>query len=266
MQASGLGKAAYSKIAILFLVPGVLSLLFSILYESQVAAFVGLGLTFWGALFFLIRPVKYVTGNLLHSSAHSSYSTIDRIIKDFGYKGTAYYIPPYPKDVYLPDHLKGLKEPVVFVSEQKQASMPSIEEIAESKFRISDPKGLLMTSPGAGLLAQIEKEANRDFAKTTIADLQEMLPHVISENLSLAREVELKLVANQIQLRLIDSLYKSLYSRESDLKSIGLLGCPLVSAVACAIAKASGKPVMIQNQKVSPDGSMIGVWYRVVQE
>ena len=254
------------KIAVLFLVPGILSLLFSILYESQVPAFVGLGLTFWGALFFLLRPVKYVAGDLLYSLAHSSYSTIDRIIKDFGYKGASYHIPPYPKDVFLPEHLKGLKEAVVFISALKESVMPSIEEIADSKFRLGDSKGILMTSPGAGLLSQLEKEVNIDFAKMKLAELCEVLPRVISENLSLAKAMELTLDENQVQLRLFGSLYKNLYSRESGLKSISILGCPLVSAVACALAKTSGKPVMIQNQKISPDGSMIGIWYRIVQE
>ena len=182
-KSSGDGKAISTRIAVLLLVPGVLSLMFSILYESQVPAFVGLGLVFWGALFLLIRPVKYVTGNVVYSSAISSYSTIDRIIKDYGYKGAAYYIPPYPKDVYLPEHLKGLKEPVVFLSATQDSTMPSIEEIAGSKFRLEVSKGLLIVSPGSGLLSQIEKELNVDFAKMKPTELCETLPRVVSENL-----------------------------------------------------------------------------------
>ena len=50
-KSSGDGKAISTRIAVLLLVPGALSLMFSILYESQVPAFVGLGLVFWGALF-----------------------------------------------------------------------------------------------------------------------------------------------------------------------------------------------------------------------
>ena len=265
-KSSGDGKAISTRIAVLLLVPGVLSLMFSILYESQVPAFVGLGLVFWGALFLLIRPVKYVTGNVVYSSAISSYSTIDRIIKDFGYKGAAYYIPPYPKDVYLPEHLKGLKEPVVFLSATQDSTMPSIEEIAGSKFRLEVSKGLLIVSPGSGLLSQIEKELNVDFAKMKPAELCETLPRVVSENLSLTREMELRPEETGFQMRLFDSLYKNLYSKETGLRSIDLLGCPLASAVACALAKSSGKPVTIQKQRVSPDGMSIGVWYRIVQE
>lgn len=260
------GRVVSARIAVLLLVPGILCLLFSILYESQIPAFVGLGLTFWGALFFLIRPMKYVTGDVVYNSTLSSYSTIDRIIKEFGFKGAAYYIPPYPKDVYLPDHLRGLKEPVVFLSAKETTDMPSIEEIAGSKFLLKSSRGVLIASPGAGLVSQIERELNADFTKIQLAELCETLPRVISENLSLARETELNLDETGVQLKLLDSVYKNLYSKENNFKSINLLGCPLASAIACAIAKSSGKPVMIQKQKTTPDGLSLGVWYRIVQE
>jgi hypothetical protein len=265
-KSSAYSRSVSTRIAVLLLVSGVLSLIFSILYESQVPAFVGLGLTFWGALFFLIRPVKYVTGDVVYNSALSSYSTIDRIIKDFGYKCAAYYIPPYPKDVYLPDHLRGLKESVVFLPAKNGDKMPSIEEIAGSKFRLAGSKGALITSPGSGLLSQIEKELNTDFTKMNLTELCEVLPRAISENLNLARETELRLDETGVQLRLFDSLYKNLYGKQNDFKSINLLGCPVASAVACAIAKSSGKPVTIQKQKIAPDGLSIGVWYSIVQE
>jgi len=265
---SGGNTSVSTRIAVVLLVPGVLSLMFSILYESQIPAFVGLGLIFWGALFFLIRPVKYVTGDIVYASALSSYSTIDRIIKNLGLKGDAYHIPPYPKDVYLPNHLKGLKEPVVFLSATKDSvfTMPSIEEMAASRFQLESSNGALITSPGAGLLSQIEKELNADSAKMKLADLCEALPRVVSENLSLAREMELQLDGTVVQLKLFDSLFKNLYSKENDFRCVSLLGCPIASAVACAIAKSSGKPVTIQKLQISPDGMSIGVRYALFGE
>lgn len=260
-----LRKRTSIKISITFLFPGILSLIFSIFYESQASAFVGLGLTFWGALFFLLKPTKYVAGKLLYSSVQSSYSTFDRIIKGFGYKTVAYCIPSYPKDVYLPDHLKGLKEIVTFIPAQQEVNMPSIEELADSKFQLDNSKGILLTSPGASLLSQFEKELNIDFGKTKLTELCEILPDIISQNLNLAQTAELKVTEDQIQLRLFDSLYKDLYSRENNLKSINILGCPLVNAIACALAKSSAKPIVIQNLKASTDNSMIEVLYRIVQ-
>jgi len=253
-----------TKIGTTFLVTGILSLVVSIASESQILAFVGLGLTFWGALFFTITPKRYVEGTLLESAAISSYSTIDRIIKDFNYKGKGYYTPPYPKDVYLPEHLKGLKDMVAFVSAESESGMPSIQELAAGKFSLENPKGVLVTPPGLGLLTQIEKEAKLDFSKMSLSELCEVMPHFILDDFSLAKEMEMILDENQVNLKIFDSIYKNLYSAESNLKSIGILGCPIVSAVACALAKASGKPVTIQKQNVTLDGSTIQVLYRIV--
>ena len=264
-RSSAHGGTASARVGVSLLVPGILSLIYSVLYDSQIPAFVGLGLTFWGAVFLLIRSSKYVTSDVVYNSAFPSYSTIDRIIRDFGYKGAAYYIPPYPQDVYLPDHLKGLKEPVVFLSATSNSDMPPIEEIAASKFQLKDSRGALITSPGSGLLSQIEKELNADFTKMNLKELCEALPHVISENLGLSKETELLQEETEIQLRLSDSLYQNLYSKENNFKSVNLLGCPIASAVACAIAKSSGKPVMIKRQRITPAGQTIGIWYRIVE-
>jgi len=70
---------------------------------------------------------------------------------------------------------------------------------------------------------------------------------------------------NQVHLKIFDSIYKNLYSREQNLKSAHFLGCPLVSAIACAIAKTTGKIVTIDKDSLSPDGQTIEVWYRFIE-
>jgi hypothetical protein len=244
---------------------GILSIAFSIYSESQMLALIGLGLTFWGALFILLRPHKLVEGSLLYNTTISEYLTTERIIDDFKCKGKAYYIPPYPKDVYLPEYLKGLKASVVFISAKNDGEMPSIEEIAKGKFISKGQKGILMSPPGSGILTQIEEKTNVDFTKMEITELCEVLPTFILEDLNLVKEVELKLDGDEVRLRMFDSLYKNLYSVRRNLKSLSLLGCPIASAVACALAKNSGRNVTIQKQQVSIDGLAIQVWYNLVQ-
>jgi len=253
-------RLSSGKIGIVLLIPGGLSLALSILENSQILAFIGLGLTFWGALFLLIRPVRYVESSLLDSTAVSAYSTIDRIVSDLEYEGKSYYIPPYPKEVYLPEHLKGLKDMIVFVSADGGNGMPSIEELAESKFLLKNPKGICVAPPGLGLLKHFEKELRTDSAKVDITELCDSLPRIILEHYPLAREIDMKPETNQIHLRVVDSVYTDLYV-EKDLKSVHLLGCPLVSAIACIIAKATGKIVTIQRDMIHPDGQIIEVWY-----
>lgn len=258
-----LKSSLLGRIPIVFLLIGILSLLLSIVYESPTVAFIGLGLAFWGALFLLLKPVKYVEGSLLSSSTIWSYSTIDRILKEIGCKGAGYHIPPILMDVYLPHHLEGLKDNVVFVSSNDDVKMPSIEDMAQGRLFIQNPKGVLLNSPGSGLLSQIEMLLKIDFAKTQLSQLCEILPRSISEDFNLAEEMKMDFEENHVRMKIRDSLYQNLYSSENDLKSIQILGCPLVSAVACAVAKASGKLVSIEKQKISPDGLTIEVWCRI---
>lgn len=72
-------------IAAVFLVAGILLLFYSLLSQMQIAAFIGLGLTFWGAVFAVAQNRKTVDSRLLDGTAVSSYSTLDRMINDLNY-------------------------------------------------------------------------------------------------------------------------------------------------------------------------------------
>lgn len=252
------------KIGLAFIVPGALALIFSIINNSNVLAFIGLGLTFWGALFFFVRPIKYVKSSLLDSAAISTYTTVDRIVRDLKLKGKSYYIPPYPKEVYLPEYLKGLKEPVVFIS-AGSSSIPSIEELAKSKFLLENPNGICIAPPGLGLLTEFENELRKDMAEFQLSELCESLPPIIVESLQLAKEMEIRPDDNGVYIKMFDSIYKNLYRAKENLLSVNSLGCPIVSAVACAIAKTTGKIVTIKKTNVSPDNQTIEVWYNFLE-
>jgi hypothetical protein len=253
------------KITVLLLISGILSLIFSIYAASQSLALIGLGLTFWGALFIFLKPVNFVEGSLLYNAAFSAYLTIERIINEFNYKGKGYYVAPYPKDVYLPEYLKGLKDSVVFISAEKDSIMPAIEEVAKGKFISKNPQGALITPPGLGILTQIEEKSKLDFTKMDLNELCAVLPSFILQDLNLAKEMAIEPNGDQVHLKMFNSLYMNLYSSRNNLKSVDLLGCPIASAVACALAKTSGRTVTIQKHQVSPDGLAIEVWYRIVQ-
>jgi hypothetical protein len=243
-------------IRLILLLAGILSFVSAVFANSQILAFIGLGLTFWGALFFLITPLRYVEGSLLGTTAVSSYKTMNRMIKNLKLMDHGYHVPPFPENAYLPDHLKGLKEIVVFVPESNDAETPSIEEMAEGKFLLENPKGILVVPPGSGLLSRIEDDFKIDFTKMSVTDLCEILPRFILENLGLAEEMELSFQEERLDVKVAGSLYKGLYSDEAILRSVRILGCPIISAVACALAKATGKFVAVQNLQVLTNGQV----------
>jgi hypothetical protein len=240
------------RLAIVFSITGALSFAFAVFYGSQILAFVGLGLVFWGGLFFLINPTRYVEGALLSSTVVSLYQTVDRIMKDRNFSGQAYQIPPYPENAYIPDHLKGLKEMVVFIPTDKNVQTPSIEALAESKFLLKNPGGILFPPPGLGLLKKIEKDFNVNFVQMSVSEVCESMAKYILYNLHLAKGMELDPQGDQINVKISDSIYKDLYDHELGLKSISILGCPIVSALACALAKATGNRVTLEELQALP--------------
>jgi hypothetical protein len=259
-QLQTLNQKSASRIGMVFAVPGILSLGFSIVTDSQVLAFIGLGLTFWGALFFLVRPVAYVRGSVLGMTTVTMYSTIDRIVKDLNYKGNGIYVPPYPRDAYIPEHLKGLKEAIVFISADANSALPSVEEMATSKFMTKKPRGICITAPGSGLVDQFEKMLRTDMTKMSLEDLCDSLPQVILENFQLAKEIEMKTEDHRVIMKTIDSVFKNLYSEQGP-RSVRLLGCPLASAVASALGKTTGKPTFIESINTSQNAQTIEVTY-----
>jgi hypothetical protein len=265
LQLNAMGRKSTGRIALAFAVPGAISLVVSILVGSQILAFIGLGLTFWGAVFYLVRPITYVRGSLLGLTAESVYSTIDRIIRDLDCKGKALYVPPYPREVYLPEHLIGLKETIAFISVNENTTMPSIEEIARSKFMTKNPKGILLIPPGSSLLQQIERNLRTDVTKMSLEDLCTNLPQIILENFQFAKEIQMRAENKIVSLRITDSIYRNLYLKE-DLKTVRLLGCPLASAIAGAITKSVGKPAYIQSVEVSPDALTVEISYAFMEE
>jgi hypothetical protein len=237
----------------------------SFLASSTVLAFIGLGLSFWGGLFLFARPVKFVRSILLDSTAVSSYSTIDRITKDLNYKGKPIYIPPYPREAYLPDYLKGLKEIVIYIPAENILAIPTVEELAKRLFLLKNPKGICIAPPGYGLLDLFEKELKAEFSQIQLERLFSSLPTIVVRHLELAKEFEISTEKDLIHLKIVDSVYKDLYSIEQGLKSIHSIGCPLVSATACALAKATAKQITIVKDAVSSDLRTVEIWYQILE-
>lgn len=235
----------------------------AVAFELQTAAFIGLGLTFWGVVFALARDSKYIEMGLLDSTAKSAYSTFERVIKDLKFNVQGYYIPPYPQDAALPEYLKNLKEPVVFISESFDGK-PSADELAAGTF-LSKTQGVFLTCPGAELMAQMEKRLGCDFGKVELQELVGFLPRCLTETFSLAKSVNMSLVANGVSFEATGLLYRSLYRAEPPMKSVSILGCPVVSAVASILAKSSGKTVVIKEQVLSPGNCGVHALFNFVQ-
>jgi len=246
-------------ISYILLLLGAISLTISIIYVSPIMAFIGSGLTFWGALLLFIRPTKLVKVNLLDSTTISSLTTINHIIDDLKYKGKAIYLPPR--------YLKGLKGGTIFIPSKKEIVIPSVEEVAQEKVFLKNPDGISLTPPGLSLVNLYEKELGKDFAKVNLNYLQNNLPKLFIEDLEIAEDLEINVEGNMIQVKITGSIYNNLCKEARKLPNIcGSLGCPLCSSIAVALTRATGKPIVIKKTDLSKDNKIIEVYYQIIEE
>jgi hypothetical protein len=254
-----------NKLWVSVLIFGALVLLLSVVFTSTVVALIGLSLVFWGFLFFFARPTQYVRSSVLDATAASVYTMIDRILDDLNYDGKPVCIPSYPTDVYLPEHLKGLKEMVLFVSAKDSVTMPAIEDIIGKRFFVKNPEGVCITPPGSELVKMFEKELGSEFTNVDQLSFYEDLPQIIVDTLELASDFEINSEKDLVHVKITDSVYGSLYSPQKNLKCINSVGCPLASAVSCVLAKTTGKLVVLDKIETSLNLKNVDVWMKIVE-
>ena len=237
------GLAGYTLLLL-----GATALASSIVYESSILAFIGLGLTFWGTLLSFIRPVRYVRSTLLDSTAVFSLMTVDQVIEDLNYTGKGVYLPPR--------HLKGLKEGTVFIPSKRDIT-PSVEKAVE---------GIRLTPSGSGLVNLFERELGTSFAKVDLNYLRNNLPKLFVEGLEIAEDFEMNVQSNMIHVRITGSVYNGLCKEVRKLPNVcNSIGCPLCSSVACSLTRATGKPIIIEKNQLSTDGKTIEAYYRILE-
>jgi len=261
-------------ISLIMLAVGTSALIVSVVYASTILAFTGLGLAFWGAILLYIRDKEYTRKVLLDASVLPSLKTINQIIQELNYKGNAVYLPP--KYSEYPEATK------IYIPKQKNAVLPRPEQTRkyEKRLLVGNSQGILgiiLTPPGAELTKLFEKTLKTSFIIVDLEQLQRDLPKLCVEDLEIAEDLKIQIVKNSasfsqtkidaIHVKITNSIYKDIYKEARKLPHIcGQIGCPICSAIACAIAKSSGKPVTIEKIQDSADGRTIETQYRIIEE
>ena len=241
------------------LILGPVSLAGSILSNSSILAFIGLGLTFWGALLLYIRPERYVKSSLLNSTTLSTITTLNQIIEAYNPKGRPVYLPP--------KSLEELKTGKTFISSTKKLAIPSADELATEKIFLNNPDGLLLTPPGVALTNLYEDTLGTSFTRLDLADLQNTLPKLFIEDLEIAKNLETTIKDQQIHIKITEPVYQDFCQQAQKLPHLcHSLGCPLCSSLAIALTRTTGKPITIENTQPSKDGKLIETSYRIVEE
>lgn len=239
------------------LVLGLVSLIGSSFSGSYVPAFIGLGLTFWGALLLYLTPTKYVNLELLNATASSNLANLERILSSNETSGKGIYLPP--------KRLKDYQSSLVFIPRKSDNPLPEPEETDQKKLHSENAGGILLTPPGLALSRLLEKKLGTSFTETDLPHLQKRLPKLFEE-LEITKNLSIQVEDNTVTIEVTNHIFKDLCEETKKLpKTQEAVGCPLSSAIACALAKASGRPVTIEKELQNLDGST-RIQYRLLEE
>lgn len=246
-------------LSVAFIVIGFASIYLSVEYSLTLLTFVGLGLTFWGGILLYIRGEKYVKQDVLDNTLGSPLVALDQMIAELGLKGKGIYLPP--------NYLKDFRSSRVFVPRQSGMELPSPEEfLKEAKSYFFDSsKGLLFEPPGAGLAELFERVLKTSFVGQDFKYLQRHIPKVLIEDLEVAQDAEIKSKDYSCIMTLENTVYSAICNKASELHHIsGSIGCPICSAIACALAKTTGNPITIEREQVNESRNSVETEYRML--
>lgn len=240
---------------------GVLSLITSIIYNSQILAFIGLGLTFWGIILIYIKSEDYIKLSLLNATCLPTLETLNHIIDALGYTEKAVYLPP--------KYLKDPEDNKAYVPKNKGSSLPAPEQIQQAEYKvfIENPEGILLTPPGSAMAKLFEKALETSFTKVDPQYLQLNLPKLFIEDLEIAQMLEINIENGKANIKIENTPYISLARENAKFQRLyEIAGCPLASALACALAKATGKPIIIEKQRLDEETRTLEIEFRTIQE
>jgi hypothetical protein len=261
LSARGLVKINLTKLVCSALLSaGVIALAFSINSTSLILAFIGLGLIFWGAILFYIRPEKYVKETLFVNTTLSSLVNLEQMLTELVYQGKGVYLPP--------KYLKDFESSKIYLSAQDSMKLPPLKQTRDQENRIFlKDSGALITPPGMELSRLFEKTLGTSFMKVNLQYLEQNMPKLLIEDLEIAQKVEIKTENSRVHVRMESAIFKNLWKQAVKLRNVWCsLGDPLVSAIACALAKVTGKPVIVEKNQISNEGQTLDIEYCILEE
>ena len=168
------------------------------------------------------------------------------------------------KGVYLPpQNLQNFESSLVFVPKKPGAALPTSDEIGDKLFN-EKKTGLFFTPPGLALSLMFENELGLSFRKISLPQMQDTIKKLFL-NLKFAENAQIRIQDKTITLEITGSIFNTLCheTRKNQPLTHAQVGCILTSAFACAFAKASDKPITIQNDTLNPETKVLTIEYRM---
>jgi hypothetical protein len=237
---------------------GIALVLTSAFYISSFLTILGTALTFWGAILIYINPTKHVQLDLFNSSNEAIYPNIERILSEYKLAEKGLYLPP--------KNLQNIESSLIFIPKTADAPLPKPEENNQKLLTQTDD-GIFLDPPGLALVRLFEKQLGTSFAKKDLTQLATVLPKLLIEDFELAEKVEFQTQGNTINVQITKSILNCTCRETSHHpQTHNQVGCLLNSALACVLAKTTGKPVIIQTENYNDHTKTLNITYQTREE
>jgi len=265
-----------TAIGLTLILLGTIGLVAGIAFSSTIPALIGLGLVFWGIILTYVQTNEYIKKEILDSTATTLLTTLNETMETLEYKGKVVYLPP--KYLNDPETTK------IYIPKSETEPLPTPDATRKLEMQPShkNAQGILVTSPAAELMKLFETTLGTSFLNTNLQDLQQRLPKALIDDLEVVTDLEIKplteketeppteqtqIDSNKVQIKYTTTAYRNTCKLSAKLKTINSnIGCPLTSALASALTKTTGKPIIIENEQTSEDGGTTQVEYVILKE
>ncbi len=229
----------------------------SAFYASSFLAILGVTIIFWGLILLYITPSKHVPLTLLYASVEATVANIERLISELDLAARGVYLPP--------KKLKNIESSLIFIPKTPKTLLPTFEETNEKQLT-NEKTGAFVTPPGSALSRLFEEELGFSFTKTNHVQMEFNLRKLLVEDLELAENVEVQIQGNTVTIEIIGSVLDEICRQtDSQPKTHIQVGCLLSSAIACAFAKATGRPITIQNETCNQETKLTQIEYEILE-
>ena len=167
----------------------------------------------------------------------------------------------------------------VYLPKRQQAKIPEPSLILTQENNIflhNQQEAILFTPPGAQLTQLFEKRLGINFTHVDLDYLQQNLPRLFIDDLELAENFEIEIdldespttnlnsTSGRVQVKITNLTLKETDTHNNALSNIyTTTGSPISSAIACALTKVTGRPVIINEAHSSPNGKTIEITYNI---
>jgi hypothetical protein len=240
---------------------GTAALAFSIIYSSSILALIGLSLLFWGVIITFISTDKYVKKDLFDTVVYAQQTMLNQMLEKLDYTGNALYLPPH--------FFNSNKIYKAYIPQNRLEELPTPEMMPKKEYDLIEfvaiPPAVLISPPGSELVPLFEAAFEKDLSQIDLQSLQQKLPELAIETLEVTQYLDIEIENENVLVKTKGS-YLSIPNAEIELPSLyAHFGSQLNGAIACILAKVTGKPVIRVNSRTDVENNSEITQYRILR-